>query len=422
MYNASMIRVRIAPSPTGTPHVGNTRTALFNFLFARHNNGKFILRIEDTDQKRIVSGSVEAIKEILDWLGLIPDEVYIQSDRLSEYKKHAQTLVDKNLAYEKEGAIWIKMPRVKVLSWEDAIGKKHISFKSDLIEDFVVLKSDGFPTYHLASVVDDHLMRISHVIRGDEWISSTPKHLFLYESFSWEPPVFAHLPVILGPDKTKLSKRHGAESVLYYRNQGYLKEALLNFMVLLGWNPGASKEIMNIEEMIKLFDLQDVNTASPIFDLKKLEWMNGMYIRQLSFTQLISKLETLASIRRSGQNSKIEKIDNELMSRLIVLAQTRMTTLNDFYVLTNHFFEEPEIKLSDKEKIITKKLMYHFSVIGDWNSELILKAMKQIMIEEKVKMPVLYNILTGKESGLPLPESLEILGKKKTLERLKGLT
>src|SRR3989338_3005108 len=169
------VRVRIAPSPTGIPHIGNTRTALFNYLFAKHNNGKFILRIEDTDQKRIVPGAKEAILEILEWLGLKPDEVYIQSERLSKYRKNAKALIDKHLAYEKEGAIWMRVPKSRIFSWKDLIGNKNISFKSDLVKDFVILKSDGFPTYHLASVVDDHLMQISHVIRGDEWISSTPK-------------------------------------------------------------------------------------------------------------------------------------------------------------------------------------------------------------------------------------------------------
>ena len=285
-----MVRVRFAPSPTGTPHIGNTRTALFNYLFARHNNGKFIIRIEDTDQVRIVPGSKEIIYEILNWLGLEFDEEYLQSERKKIYKQHIDQLVKKGLAYEDEGAVRFKIPTQKEISWTDAVGAKKISFKTDIIEDFVILKSDGFPTYHLASVVDDHLMEISHVIRGEEWISSTPKHILLYEAFGWKHPIFAHLPVILGPDKSKLSKRHGAKSVLDYRNEGYLKETLLNFMALLGWNPGGEKEIIEIKEMIKLFDFKDVNTSSPIFDIKKLEWVNGEYIRQTQNSKLKTQI------------------------------------------------------------------------------------------------------------------------------------
>ncbi|MDP2585498.1 MAG: glutamate--tRNA ligase family protein, partial [Candidatus Levybacteria bacterium] len=184
------VRVRIAPSPTGIPHIGNTRTALFNYAFAMHNKGKFIVRIEDTDQARIIPGAKEAIFEILNWLGISWDEEYTQSERKDIYKEHAESLIKKGLAYEDEGAVRFKIPIGREISWTDAIGNKKISFKTDIVEDFVILKSDGFPTYHLANVIDDHLMNISHVIRGDEWISSTPKHILLYEAFGWELPVF----------------------------------------------------------------------------------------------------------------------------------------------------------------------------------------------------------------------------------------
>ncbi|HUD04962.1 MAG TPA: glutamate--tRNA ligase family protein, partial [Patescibacteria group bacterium] len=249
-----MVKVRFAPSPTGIPHIGSTTTALFNFLFARHEKGEFILRIEDTDRKRIVEGAEKAIIEILNWLGLNYDgEPIHQSERLEIYKKHVQELVDKKIAFEKDGAIWVKVPEDKQFEWTDIVGQKKISFWGKDVDEFVILKSDGFPTYHLANVVDDHLMSITHVIRGEEWISSTPKHLFLYESFGWTPPHFAHMPVILGPDKTKLSKRHGAKSVLDYRNEGYIQEALLNFMALHGWNPGGDQEKMDMDFMIKNF-------------------------------------------------------------------------------------------------------------------------------------------------------------------------
>lgn len=408
-----MVRVRIAPSPTGIPHIGNTRTALFNYLFARHNNGKFILRIEDTDQKRIVKGAKEAIFEILDWLDINHDETYIQSERLNLYKDASQILLKQKNAREEEDAVRFIVPKERVIKWIDMVGNKNISFKSDDIEDFIILKSDGFPTYHLANVVDDHSMEISHVIRGDEWISSTPKHILLYESFGWKQPIFAHLPIILGPDKTKLSKRHGAKSVLDYRNEGYLKEALLNFMALLGWNPGGDKEILSINEMINLFDLKHVNTNPPIFNIDKLLWFNGYYIRKMPVHKLVSIIKD--QVADVGDN-------DELIKKIVPLAQSRMKTLTDFVQLTGHFFKEPQITLNQKEKIIAEQLTKRFSTMEQWDNEAILAMFKKIMEAENFRMPTLYKILTGQDRGLPLPESIEILGKNKTLERLKRLT
>lgn len=411
-----MVRVRFAPSPTGIPHIGGTRTAFFNYLFAKHNNGKFILRIEDTDQSRIVPGAKEAIFEILNWLGISWDEEYIQSERKNIYKEHVESLIKKGLAYEDEGAVRFKVPINQEVSWIDAVGNKTISFKTDIIEDFVILKSDGFPTYHLANIVDDHLMNISHVIRGDEWLSSAPKHLLLYKSFSWRPPVFAHMPNILGSDRQKLSKRHGAKSVLDYRNEGYLKEAILNFMVLLGWNPGGDKEFMGIDEMIKLFDLKEINLASPIFDLQKLTWMNGEYIRQTQNSKLKTQIYEFYDKDKDILN--FLKSDTKTLDFILDLAKTRMKTLKEFRDLVVP--KTPE--LSSEEKNIAKTLSKKFSAIKDWNSEAILSAMKEVLIAHKAKGSILYKIVTGFEKGLPLPESLEILGKEKTLERIKNFS
>jgi len=408
-----MVRVRIAPSPTGIPHIGNTRTAFFNYLFAKHTEGKFIVRIEDTDQGRIVPGAKKAIFEILNWLGISWDEEYVQSERKNIYKEHAEDLIRKKMAYKDEGAVRFKVSTNREVSWVDAIGNKKVSFKADVIEDFVILKSDGFPTYHLASVVDDHLMNISHVIRGDEWISSTPKHILLYDAFGWDKPIFAHLPVILGTDKTKLSKRHGAKSVLDLKNDGYLKEALLNFMALLGWNPGGDKEIMNIKEMIKLFDLKDVNAASPIFDIKKLDWMNGEYLRIMNN----ENLKTLLSKFYDQDKNILSylKSDPKTLDFILDLAKTRMKTLKEFKDLIL-----PKVpKLSGEEKNIAETLFKKFSTIKIWNKMTILSAMKGVLNTQKTKGSILYKITTGFEKGLPLPESLEILGKEKTLERIK---
>lgn len=407
-----MVRVRIAPSPTGIPHIGNTRTALFNYLFAKANNGVFILRIEDTDQARLVSGSEEALYEILTWLGLSWDEKYVQSKRLDIYQEHAFALKEKGLAYEDEGALRFRMPTTGESAWTDAIGNKTISFENSIQEDFVILKRDGFPTYNFANVIDDHLMGITHVIRGDEFISSTPKHIQLYNAFNWEKPVFAHLPVILGPDHQKLSKRHGAKSALDYRDEGYLKEALLNYMVLLGWSPGNDTEIMSMNEMIEIFDLSGVNTASPIFDVKKLLWINGVYIRQAQSSKLKAQIV--------AQSSKLKNVDDGLLDKLIPLAQTRMETLNDFYTLTEYFFEKPHVVLSPQEKKIAHELSVELEKIDVWTDENIFAVLKKVMQNNTIRMPVLYTILTGKQNGLPLSLSLVILGKEETLKLLQN--
>ncbi len=408
-----MVRVRIAPSPTGIPHLRNTSTALFNYLFAKHTKGKFIVRIEDTDAARIVPGAKEAIFEILNWLGILWDEEYVQSERKKIYKEHVETLFKKGSAYEDEGAVRFKIPTNREISWTDAIGNKKISFKTDVVEDFVILKSDGFPTYHLANVVDDHLMDISHVIRGDEWISSTPKHILLYEAFGWEQPVFAHLPVILGPDKTKLSKRHGAKSVLDLRQDGYLKEALLNFMGLLGWSHPKEKEILSMPELIEAFALKDVGTVAPIFDLQKLTWMNGEYIRVVDNNSLKSSLSEFYKLDKDV--TAYLKSDLKTLDFILGLAKTRMKTLKEFKDLVL-----PKMpQLSKEEKNIAKTLLEKFGAITNWNKETVLSTMKEVLNTHKAKGSVLYKITTGFEKGLPLPESLEILGKEKTLERIK---
>lgn len=404
-----MVRVRFAPSPTGIPHIGNTRTALFNYLFARKSKGEFILRIEDTDQKRIVKGAEEAIVEILSWLGLKFDgEVTHQSKRVDIYKKHANKLLEKGIAYEKDKAVWVKMPQ-KEFSWEDLVGSKKIKFQGKDQEDFVILKSDGFPTYHLANVVDDHLMDITHVIRGEEWISSTPKHLYLYESFGWKKPEFAHLPVILGTDRSKLSKRHGAESILDYREKGYLKEALLNFMALLGWNPGENKEQMGIDEMINLFKLEDINTANPIFDVKKLEWLNGVWIRSVK-----DHKEILTTFYEKDK-SVLDILNSNKSDLIIKAATSRMRTLRDFKELVSE--KSSERKPTEEENKISKKLFEFLErELGslekaEWEDEKFLAALKNFSAEEKIPFKKIYFLLTGKEQGIGLLELNQIYGK-----------
>ena len=335
------VRVRYAPSPTGEPHVGNVRTAIFNWLFARHHGGSFIIRVEDTDRGRMIEGSTEGLLDALRWLGLEWDEgpdvggdygPYYQSQRLDLYRQVIDRLLDAGSAYtcycsperlaeirkeqssrkqtsgydrrcrdlsegERRSAdsdgtaavVRFKMPLDGVTELDDIV-RGRVSFENHLIDDFVALKSDGFPTYHLANVVDDHHMEISHVLRADEWLPSAPRHLQLYRALDWEPPRFAHLPIILAPDRSKLSKRHGATSILEYRRMGYLPEAMVNFLSLLGWSLDDKTDLIATQELVGSFRLDRVGRAGAVFNTDKLEWMNGAYIRKLTADQLAHAL------------------------------------------------------------------------------------------------------------------------------------
>jgi glutamyl-tRNA synthetase len=410
-----MVRTRFAPSPTGIPHLGGIRTALYNYLFAKHNNGEFLLRIEDTDRKRLVEEAEDAILDSLTWLGLNWNgEVIHQSERVDIYKKHAQILLDKKIAYEKEGAVWVKVPDNKIFSWADLIGNKKITFNGKDVEDFVILKSDGFPTYHLANIVDDHLMQITHVIRGEEWISSVPKHIFLYESFGFQMPNFAHLPVILGPDKGKLSKRHGAKSIGDYKDEGYLKEALLNFLALLGWSFGV-EEIISLDEMIKAFDLKDVNTANPKFDPVKLEWMNGEYIRRFEKDNALEEILK----ERYKTNENISWVFESTYKDLIIgLAATRMKALNDFENLALQL-SRTSVSFTVEEKQTARNLL-KFLKNEAWEDKDFIEVLRKFNKEEQVDFKNIYYLLTGQKNGLPLPEILKIKGgKSKFLQSLE---
>ncbi len=409
-------KVRFAPSPTGIVHIGGIRTALFNFLFAKSQNGEFILRIEDTDQKRLVKGAVEAITESLAWLGISFDgEIVYQSKRLEIYKKYVNELLSKNIAFEKDGAVWVRLPEEKVFEWEDLVGNKKISFKGKDVDEFVILKSDGFPTYHLANVVDDHLMEITHVFRGEEWISSTPKHLYLYEVFGWSAPYFAHLPVILGADHTKLSKRHGAKSALDYRGEGYVKEAVLNYMALLGWNPGGDREQMSLEEMISLFKVGDINTANPIFDNTKFEWMNGVWLRSLQTDDIKNRLLDFYKKDKDilnmlgGPKSKI----------IIEAAASRMKTLADFKNLMD-FGSVRKYTLEEKKEAEELLNFMDKELVGEWESEKFLAALKNFSREKDIPFKTIYFLLTGKEHGIGLLELNQIFGKDFFIKNLKN--
>ena len=289
-----------------------------------------------------------------------------------------------------------------------------IEFESNTVDDQVVLKSDGFPTYHLGVVVDDHLMEISHVFRGREWVSSTPKHVLLYEFFGWEMPVHAHLPLILNSDgKGKLSKRHGHASVDYYREGGYLPEAVLNYLSNIVWNHPEGKEIYSLTEFMQLFDITQITSQGARFDLQKLNWMNQQYIQKMSDEELLTKIKDFYKDRQ---------LDDILVRKLLPLLKTRMETLADFEKLTGYFFAAPSVApRSQKEKEIIVDLQSILSDVTDWTEQGIFVALKAVLEKHSCRMPVLYYLFTGEEHGLPLPQSLEILGKETTLMRLKQL-
>lgn len=404
----SNVRVRFAPSPTGILHVGGIRTALFNYFFAKSKKGVFILRNEDTDQARKVEGSLEATLESLRWLGVEWDELVTQSERLTHYKKYAAELVSKGLAHEEDGAIRFVTPKEGQTTWKDAIGDKEITFENNNIEDFIILKKDGFPTYHLANVVDDHLMEISHVIRGEDWIPSCPKHIMLYKAFGWETPVFAHVPNVLGTDGKKLSKRRGAKSVLDFKKEGFLANALLNYLMLLGWSPKNDREILDSDEIIEEFSLDKVNAAPSIFDERKLLWMNGEYIRQTQISDLKTQI--------LGFDPELKQFDQDLLEKLIVPAKTRMKQLVEFRKLVDPFISE---NFKTPESEIKSNLSRRFQTIEQWNNGTILEEIKNLLEEQNIKFPDLYEAIIGQRQGLPLTEVFEILGKERTLKLLK---
>jgi glutamyl-tRNA synthetase len=458
-----MVRTRIAPSPTGENlHIGNVYTGLINWTVARKYSGKFIIRIEDTDRERYKEGAEERILSSLKSINLNYDEgpdiggpfsPYRQSERLPIYQKYIQQLIEKGHAYHcfctkerldqmrqeqinqkktpkydryclhnvhnvqeritsgEKYVIRLKVPDQEEIVFQDLI-RGEIRIKTDQLDDQVLIKSDGFPTYHFAVVVDDHLMEISHVIRAEEWISSTPKHVLLYQAFDWELPIFAHLPILRNPDRSKLSKRKNAVWIAWYLDEGYLSEAILNYLALLGWSHPQGKEIFPITEFIELFELKDINPVGPIFDLTKLTWMNQQYIQNLTDSELEKKIKDFYP----------ELKNNQTIILLIPLLKTRMQTLKDFEKLTQHFLTEPQIiPQNEKEQEALLQLLQKLEALRSWHKDEIFTIFKEIMRQYTIKMPVLYRLLTGFEKGLPLPESVEILGKERTIARLKRI-
>jgi len=475
----SEVRVRIAPSPTGDPHVGTAYVALFDMAFARHEGGKFVLRIEDTDRARSTKESEAAIFRALRWLGLEWDEgpdvggpygPYRQSERSELYRRHARQLVESGHAYHcfctperldavrqemrrkkrppmydghcrdlpadeverrlaagEPAVIRLKVPRQGETAYTDLVRKRGepVVFQNRVIDDQVLLKSDGFPTYHLANVVDDHLMRITHVIRAEEWVNSTPKHILLYRAFGWQPPQFAHMPLLRNPDKSKISKRKNPTSLEWYREQGYLPEAILNFLGLMGFSTEEGKEVFDLDTMVREFSWDRVSTSAPIFDLAKLEWLNGVYIRSMSVDELAERLRPFTAPGRLDPGSRTQK--------MVAIIQERLKTLAEFDRWTGFFFTDEmqydpgllvgkKMTLADAAGALAASISA-FGALDDWSAEPLEQIGRGLCDELGLKARQLFMTLrvaiTGAVTSPPLFESMEILGKGACIRRLE---
>lgn len=482
------VRTRFAPSPTGYLHVGSLRTALYAYLVAKKNKGQFLLRVEDTDRERFVEGSMEDFLRALSWSGINPDEgvcfekeniiqkgnygPYIQSERLEIYKKYSDQLIKDGHAYkcfctkerldsvreelQKKGCVpkydrhclglskddinknvsegrsfvvRLKIPE-GITTFKDEI-RGDISYPNKDLDDQVLIKSDGFPTYHMAVVIDDHEMQISHVIRGDEWISSTPKHIILYNAFGWNIPVHAHLPLLLNEDRTKLSKRQGDVAVNDYINKGYLPEALINFVAFLGWNPGDEREIFSLSDLVENFSLDKVGKSGAFFNIEKLDWYNKEYLKKLDKTDFIN------GIKKFSQIEGIKNFNEDMLVRISDILKERISKYQDIDTMMGegelqYFFDKP---ILEKNKIPNKncdveKTSEHLSSIidmlsnmmSDWNPENIKGSLWDYAGEKgrgDVLWPLRYS-LSGKNKS-PDPFTLAyIFGKDETISRIKN--
>ncbi len=463
-----MIRTRIAPSPTGKDvHVGSIATALMNYAWAKKNKGQFIIRIEDTDQSRLVPGGEKKMLETLERIGLKADESplvggphapYRQSERLEIYKKYAEELVAKGKAYYctctpdrltkmreeqqskkqipkydrqcfknqveivkqvKENnvrhVVRLLIPEGKV-TFNDLV-RGEVTIENQNLDDQVLLKSDGFPTYHLGVVVDDHLMEITHIIRGEEWLPSTPKHIILYKAFGWELPTYAHNSLLRNPDKSKLSKRKNPVWTSEYLEKGIFPEALLNYLALMGWSHPDGKEIFDLDEYVAVFDVKNIQKTAPVFDPVKLDWMNGEYIRQMDDKKL--KIRIMDYIGAS--------YPEDLVMKTVPLIKERIKRLSDYLPLTEFIFKSPtiyEVDLKEKKELF-EKIVSKLETVSVWTADKIGEAMMVVCEESKTKRGEFFmNVrvaITGKKISPPLNDSMEILGKDESLKRLKSI-
>ncbi len=431
----SNVRVRFAPSPTGFLHIGSARTALFNWLFARHEEGKFFLRIEDTDKERSKDEFLEEILSSLKWLGLDWDgELIRQSRRTDFYRKKAEELLSKSLAYYEEKAIRFRVPKTGKIVVEDML-RGNIEFDTAIFEDLVIFKSDGSPTYNFAVVCDDADMGITHVIRGDDHISNTPKQLPLYEALGLKPPVFCHIPLILGEDRSRLSKRHGATSIREYREAGFLPEAVVNYLALLGWSPGNNQELIERNELIQKFDLKRVLRTGAVFGKDKLEWMNGQYVRKCGVPELTDKLIPYLEARGYGVPAHAclpAGRDRAWLERLVALFHERIFTLAQFPELAQFFFEdkieynEEAAKEFSKDPRLKNAFLSYAKVLESLPNfdtpaveEKSRAHMKELGMSGKEFIHPCRVAVTGRAISPPFFDTVSLLGKQKAVDRLK---
>jgi glutamyl-tRNA synthetase len=474
------VRVRIAPSPTGAPHVGTAYIGLFNYVFARTHGGKFVIRIEDTDQARSQPRYERAILRSLGWIGLQWDEgpdvgglygPYRQSERLPIYQQYAQELIDRGAAYrcwctperlaavrrqqretkqalrydghcrdlsETESKTMAQQGRVSVVRLRvplegstvvyDAF-RDPIAFDHEQIDDQILLKSDGYPTYHLANVVDDHLMRISHVIRAEEWISSTPKHVLLYQAFGWPQPVFMHMPLLRNPDRSKISKRKNPVSLEYYERQGYLPEAMCNFLALLGWSMPEDREVFSLDDMLEEFTFDRLSLGGPVFDLQKLDWLNGVYMRKLSPETLRQRLyEQIVE-------PKIRRLtDAAYLQDIVPLLQERLPRLGDFHHMASYFYDMPLTydanvlvpkgrKPRETANVLSEVAEQLQRYGGPWEDAALEALMRTYLDGAKWDARSLFMALrvavTGRTASPPLSATMQVLGKDACLARIE---
>ena len=476
------IRVRYAPSPTGNPHIGNIRTAMFNWLFARRNGGQFVVRVEDTDRARITEGAVDHILDGLEWLGIDWDEgprvggpygPYFQSERLERYDQAAERLIASGHAYrcyctpervtelrreqarnkqrqgydsrcrylsdqeraeyEAQGlpsVVRFAMPQSGVTAVDDII-RGHVEWQNELTDDYVLVKSDGFPTYHMAVTVDDNAMEISHVLRAEEWLPSTPRHVLLYKALGLPMPRFGHLPMILGSDRAKLSKRHGATSLMEYRDDGFVPEALINFMVLLGWSLDGETDVMTLDMIRDNFTLERVGKPAAIFDLEKLQWMNGVYIRQMEIDDLADRM--MPFLERAYSDEMLP-IDREYLLRITPLVRERLKALSDAPDMLAYFFEdeldyEPGNVVQRGMDVSTTlaALQQARSVLDavgeeDFRNEHLETALRatggELGLSGRQFFGALRTAITGRTATPPLFEMMEVMGRERVIERL----
>lgn len=421
--------VRFAPSPTGFLHIGGARTCLFNWLYARATKGKFILRIEDTNKEKSKQEYLDEILHSMQWLGLNYDEIHYQSKRFDIYREYAQKLLNSGKAYKEGEAIIYKVPENVQVRFFDVL-RGEIAIDTEYVKDQVLMKSDGSPAYNFCCVIDDALMEVSHIIRGDDHIANTPKQIILYEALGFKLPKFIHIPMIHGEDGSKMSKRHGATAITEYRNQGFLSEALVNYLALLGWNPGNNKEIFALEGLVKDFSIKRINKTAAIFDVNRLSWVNGQYIKAMD----IEKLTELIVPRLKTKEYISDDFDKEWLKGLIKLYQTRLPTLEHFPKLAGFFFED---KIAYDQAAVDKFLMRE-------NAAGYLEKFKQALektdpfehkvIEENIRElvngmgikagEVIHPVRVALTGGTVSPgifEVIEFLGKEKSLLRLEKI-